>query len=152
MLIYLLLIANLILGVSAIVMIFGLWVILVKNQEESIAMANEQEQRLNTVLESLGTSVALIISLLQELVAANPDLTDEIAKVETLVTAINTAIEEARGGGEVPEPPGVPGDETPTDPAPGDETPTDPAPGEGDPAPGGEPTDPPTGGEGDTQS
>jgi hypothetical protein len=77
------------------------WIgISIKNQHKEIVnMASEQEARLNEALNVLKGGVASLIVLVQELVANNPDLSDETAAITKLGTDIQTAIDEATGGG-----------------------------------------------------
>jgi hypothetical protein len=91
------------------------------NQKETLKNMNEQETRLNQALGVLQTAVAALLVMVQNLVAANPDLSDETAAIENLATSINDAIATAQGGG-TPEP-------IPVDP--------EPVPGGGDPTGGG---------------
>lgn len=70
-----------------------------KNHKEIVSMANEQETRLNEALNVVKGGVAALIVLVQQLVANNPDLSDETASLTKLGEDIQTAIDEATGGG-----------------------------------------------------
>lgn len=75
--------------------------------KETIAMANEQETRLDAALDVLKAGVAQLIVMVLTLVQNNPDLSDETASIVQLGNDIQAAIETAQGGG-TPEPIPVP--------------------------------------------
>lgn len=73
------------------------------NHKESIEMANLHEEQLNAALDVLKQRADAIVAALEALKAANPDLTDEIARVEALASQLKGAVETTQGGN-VPEP------------------------------------------------
>lgn len=80
-----------------------------KNHKESLQMASEQETRLDAALDVLKNGVAALIALVTQLVANNPDLSDETAAITQLGSDIQAAIDTAQGGG-TPQPIPVPGE------------------------------------------